>query len=137
MFLLTPNARETSEGSGLPTRGREEILKAGAAILKKLGCSHLLTTLGAQGMALFRSAKEVWHIPTTAQAVFDVTGAGDTVIATTALGLAAGLDLLDACVLANYAAGVVVGEVGAAVTTRQELRAVLRTVPFPVLERWK
>lgn len=137
VHLLTPNAKETSEGSGLPTRTPAEILQAGREIFRKLGCEHLLTTLGAQGMALFFSPDDVWHIPTTAQNVFDVTGAGDTVIATTALGLSAGLGLLDACVLANYAAGIVVGEVGAAVATPDTLQEALHSVPAPLVTRWE
>ena len=111
-FLLTPNTKETGECAGMPVRSREEILAAGRAILEKVGCPHLLTTLGSDGMALFSGPSEVWHVPTMAQDVFDVTGAGDTVIATLGLGLAAGLPLLASCVLANYAAGLVVAQVG-------------------------
>lgn len=81
-FLLTPNTKETGECAGMPVRSREEILAAGRAILEKVGCPHLLTTLGSDGMALFSGPSEVWHVPTMAQDVFDVTGAGDTVIAT-------------------------------------------------------
>lgn len=116
-FLLTPNTKETGECAGMPVRSREEILAAGRAILEKVGCPHLLTTLGSDGMALFSGPSEVWHVPTMAQDVFDVTGAGDTVIATLGLGLAAGLPLLASCVLANYAAGLVVAQVGAAVAS--------------------
>ena len=79
-YLLTPNTKETGECAGLPVRNREEILAAGRAILEKVGCPYLLTTLGPDGMALF-SGPDVWHVPTMAQDVFDVTGAGDTVIA--------------------------------------------------------
>ena len=104
VHLLTPNAKETSEGAHLPVGTQQEILRAGEAIFAKLHCDHLLTTLGAQGMALFLSQREVWHIPTVARQVFDVTGAGDTVMAVLSLGLAAGLEVLDACLLANYAA---------------------------------
>lgn len=93
-FLLTPNTKETGECAGMPVRSREEILAAGRAILEKVECPHLLTTLGSDGMALFSGPSEVWHVPTMAQDVFDVTGAGDTVIATLGLGLAAGLPLL-------------------------------------------
>lgn len=75
-FLLTPNTKETGECAGMPVRDREEILAAGRAILEKVGCPHLLTTLGSDGMALFSGPSEVWHVPTMAQDVFDVTGAG-------------------------------------------------------------
>ncbi len=136
VFMPTPNAKETSEGAHLPTGTREEILAAGKAIFEKLHCQHLLTTLGPKGMALFEAADKVWHIPTTARSVFDVTGAGDTVIATVALALAAGVDLLESCVLANYAAGIVVGQVGAASVLPDELREAIATLPVPHVDRW-
>ncbi len=135
-FILTPNAKETGECAGMPARTREEIIAAGRAILGQTGCRHLLTTLGAKGMVLFRSAKEVWHVPTMAQNVFDVTGAGDTVIATLGLGLAAGMDLPEACILANYAAGLVVAQVGAAVSSPDALIDALDRLPRPLLSRW-
>lgn len=136
VFMPTPNAKETSEGANLPTGTREEILAAGRAIFDLLHCQHLLTTLGPKGMALFETAETVWHIPTTARSVFDVTGAGDTVIATVALSLAAGIGLLQSCVLANYAAGLVVGQVGAASVTPAELREAIATLPVPHVARW-
>lgn len=131
-FLLTPNTKETGECAGLPVRNREEILAAGRAILAKVGCPHLLTTLGSDGMALFSGESDVWHVPTMAQDVFDVTGAGDTVIATLGLGLAAGLPLLASCVLANYAAGLVVAQVGAAVASPVALREAIRELPVAI-----
>ena len=133
-YLLTPNTKETGECAGLPVRNREEILAAGRAILEKVGCPYLLTTLGPDGMALF-SGPDVWHVPTMAQDVFDVTGAGDTVIASVGLGLAAGLELLPACVLANYAAGLVVAQVGAAVASSQALRQVIDELPVTI-SKW-
>lgn len=136
-FLLTPNTKETGECAGLPVRDRGEILAAGRRLLHRTGCEHLLTTLGADGMALFLRDEEVWHIPTTARDVFDVTGAGDTVIAALALALAAGWPLLDASILANYAAGLVVARVGAATVTQQELTHAIRSLPSPALTRWR
>lgn len=136
VFMLTPNAKETSEGANLPVGTKEEIVTAGQAIFDLLGCDRLLTTLGPRGMALFESRDCVWHIPTMAQEVFDVTGAGDTVIATAALALAAGHPLLESCMLANYAAGVVVGHVGAACVTPEELRAAIELGESPTLQRW-
>ena len=135
-YILTPNSKETSEAAGLPVGNREEILAAGKAILAALHCDHLLTTLGAKGMALFLNADEVWHIPTAARKVFDVTGAGDTVMATLALCLAAGMNLLEACILANYAAGMVVADVGASTVAPTSLQALLATAPEPELSRW-
>lgn len=134
--LLTPNAKEASESIHLPVKTPEDILKAGLEILEELRSPHLVVTLGGRGMAVFLDRRTVWHIPTTARKVFDVTGAGDTVIATLALGLAAGLPLLQACLLANYAAGVVVGEVGAATATPMQLTEAVKLLPRPVPARW-
>ena len=135
-FLLTPNAKETSEAAGLPVGSPEEILIAGRRLREELHADHVLTTLGADGMALFSAEGPVWHVATAARQVFDVTGAGDTVIATTALALSVGFPLLEACILANYAAGVVVGKVGASTASVEELAAALQEEP-PHRERWE
>ena len=119
--LLTPNTKEAAEGTGMLVEDRMDVVRAGLAIFKALKNTHLLITLGPDGMALFESPGQVWHIPTAARKVFDVTGAGDTVIATVALASAANLDLLTACKLANCAAGMVVAEVGAAAAERDKL----------------
>lgn len=134
--LLTPNAKETSEAARMPVKTPQEIILAGQTLIKRLGCRHLVTTLGGRGMAVFETGGTVWHIPTVARQVFDVTGAGDTVIATIALGLVSGLDLVPSCLLANYAAGIVVGQVGAATTTRQQLADTLASLPQPDIARW-
>ncbi len=123
--LLTPNTKEAAEGAGMLVEDRMGVLRAGLAIFKALRNKHLLITLGPDGMALFDSPGQVWHIPTAARKVFDVTGAGDTVIATVALAAAAGLDLLTACKLANCAAGMAVAEVGAAAAERDKLTGLL------------
>lgn len=135
--LLTPNTKEAGEGAGMPVSGRESVIEAGRAIFRRLGCRNLLITLGPDGMALFEGADTVRHIPTFARKVFDVTGAGDTVIATTALGLASGMDLLTACTLANYAAGVVVGQVGAATATPADLKETIEELPEPKVTYWQ
>ncbi len=134
--LLTPNTKETGEAAVLPVRTKEEILIAGRRLLDLASCKHLLTTLGHEGMALFLSKDEVWHIPTMAQSVFDVTGAGDTVIATLGLALAAGYEHLPSCTLANYAAGLVVAQVGAGVATPDGLIQAIETLPTPTISRW-
>ncbi|UZP66557.1 bifunctional ADP-heptose synthase [Desulfovibrio mangrovi] len=136
VFMLTPNAKETSEGANMPVGTQEEIVAAGQAIFDLLGCDRLLTTLGPRGMALFEGRDAVWHIPTMAQEVFDVTGAGDTVIATAALALAARLPLLESCMLANYAAGVVVGHVGAATVSPEGLVEAIKRSGIPDVQRW-
>ncbi len=127
-YLLTPNQKETSELSHMKINTLEDVKQAGFALKSQLNLDNILTTLGPQGMALFsqkNSEEQIWHIPTTAQQVFDVTGAGDTVIASIALALSVDIDLLDACVLANFAAGIVVGKVGSATASQEELLAVL------------
>ena len=134
--LLTPNAKETSEATLLPVKTPQDIVLAGQSLIKRLGCAHLVTTLGSRGMAVFEDSGTVWHIPTAARQVFDVTGAGDTVIATIAMGLATGLSLVPACLLANYAAGIVVAQVGAATTTPKQLAEALASLPQPDIARW-
>ncbi len=136
VHILTPNAKETSEGVNMPTGSRAELLAAGKAIFDRLSCDHLLTTLGARGMALLQTKDDVWHIPTVAQKVFDVTGAGDTVMAVLALCLSSGLNLLDACVLANYAAGLVVADVGASTVRPDALQGHIAATPKPLVSRW-
>ena len=135
-FMLTPNAKEASEATGLPVNTPHEIKIAGKAMLQQLGSDNLLITLGADGMALFCGQEVVWHIPTTAQEVFDVTGAGDTVIAVSSLCLAAGVPPLASCIIANYAAGIVVGEVGASAVSREELEAAVAKHQTSLVSAW-
>jgi D-beta-D-heptose 7-phosphate kinase/D-beta-D-heptose 1-phosphate adenosyltransferase len=91
-----------------------------------LGCEHLLVTLGEDGMALVTSDGEYVRIPTVARSVYDVSGAGDTVVATLAVALAAGATMTEAALLANHAAGIEVGKAGVATVSADELRAVVR-----------
>jgi len=99
----------------------KDIDAAGRQVLEYLGLEALLVTLGEQGMKLFEKKGSLTHIPTVAQEVFDVSGAGDTVISTFTLGLCSGASRLEAAHIANYAAGIVVGKIGTATTTREEL----------------
>lgn len=99
----------------------KDIDLAGRQILKYLELESLLVTLGEHGMQIFEKSGRITHIPTVAQEVFDVSGAGDTVIGTFTLGLCCGATKLEAAHLANFAAGIVVGKFGTAVTTRKEL----------------
>jgi rfaE bifunctional protein kinase chain/domain len=135
--LLTPNAKETSEATRLPVKTPEQIVIAGRSLMESIGCPYLVTTLGPLGMAVFQSPDDVWHIPTTALQVFDVTGAGDTVIAAMAMGLSAGAPLVQASIFANYAGGIVVGEVGAATATPAQIAHALATLPHPQVRRWE
>ncbi|HEX8948664.1 MAG TPA: D-glycero-beta-D-manno-heptose-7-phosphate kinase [Dissulfurispiraceae bacterium] len=128
--LITPNLMEASQGSGIEIKDEKSLLKAGKALLGRLSCKSVLITRGEEGMSLFRKegarAITATHIPTAAKKVFDVTGAGDTVIAAFALAHTAGAGLEDAAAIANHAAGIVVGEVGTAVATPDQLIKSLR-----------
>jgi D-beta-D-heptose 7-phosphate kinase/D-beta-D-heptose 1-phosphate adenosyltransferase len=120
--LITPNVLEASSGSGIEIKDEASLLRAGRALLGKLGCRAVLITRGEQGMSLFERRK-VSHIPTVARKVYDVTGAGDTVISAFTLAFAAGATMEGAAVIANHAAGVVVGEVGTTVATPERVIA--------------
>jgi rfaE bifunctional protein kinase chain/domain len=101
----------------------KEIDHAGREVLRYLELESLLITLGEHGMCLFEKEGKITHIPTQAQEVFDVSGAGDTVIATFTLALCCGATKLEAAHIANFAAGIVVGKIGVATTDQKELQA--------------
>jgi D-beta-D-heptose 7-phosphate kinase/D-beta-D-heptose 1-phosphate adenosyltransferase len=124
--IITPNTTEAEHASGISITGTQDLIRAGKRILRRSGIEHLLITRGEEGMALFESNARISHIPTVAQEVFDVTGAGDTVISTLALSLASGLTMLSAAVLSNIAAGIVVGKLGTASASPDELIAAIR-----------
>ncbi len=126
--IITPNAAEAEHASGVAISGTQDLIRAGKKILRQSGIEHLLITRGEEGMALFESNSRVTHIPTVAQEVFDVAGAGDTVISTLALSLVSGLSMLAAAVLSNIAAGIVVGKLGTASATPDELTAAIRNL---------
>ncbi|RPI35529.1 MAG: D-glycero-beta-D-manno-heptose-7-phosphate kinase [Nitrospiraceae bacterium] len=118
--LITPNVMEASIGSNVEIKDDKTLLKSGKSLMKKLSCKAVLITRGEQGMSLFQKEK-VSHIPTVARKVYDVTGAGDTVISAFTLAYASGANMEEAAVIANHAAGIVVGEVGTAVTTADQI----------------
>jgi rfaE bifunctional protein kinase chain/domain len=120
-MIITPNTAEVERASGIPISGARDLARAGRKILGESGIQHLLVTRGEEGMALFESVSSVTYIPTVAREVFDVTGAGDTVISTLALSLVSGLSILEAAILSNIAAGIVVGKLGTASVTPEEL----------------
>ncbi len=123
---ITPNSAEAWGGMRLPPRpGEDAVRQLGRRILKTLRVRSVLITRGEKGMTLFQSSASPRHIPARAREVYDVTGAGDTVVSVMALGLASGARPYEAAVLANAAAGVVVGKLGTATTTRDEIRAAL------------
>ncbi len=124
---MTPNTKEAWEGSGLtPQSGEEAMENLGQKILKMLHADSILITRSADGMSLFeKGKKKPVTVKATAREVFDVTGAGDTVISVFTLALACGAKLHEAAVLSNYAAGLVVAKSGTATVTPQEIEEVL------------
>jgi rfaE bifunctional protein kinase chain/domain len=121
--LVTPNHHEALRVTNTEDDTDDGMARAARAILGRLGCGSVLITRGERGMMLLSEGGEPTYVPTAAREVYDVTGAGDTVIATLAASLAAGATLLEASVLANHAAGVVVGKLGTATATAEELLA--------------
>ncbi|HUV12973.1 MAG TPA: PfkB family carbohydrate kinase, partial [Acidobacteriota bacterium] len=122
--IITPNKWEAELASGVSIFDEESLEQAGRVILQIASADDVLITRGDQGMSLISQEGRL-DIPTVAREVFDVTGAGDTVIATLALGVAAGGTVHEAAVLANHAAGVVVGKLGTASASVDELLASL------------
>ena len=123
--VITPNHLEATQAAGLHGDDDQTINQAGALIRQRLGCQSVLITRGEKGMSLYEGEGMSWHLPTQARQVYDVTGAGDTVIGTLALALATGASMREAATLANHAAGIVVGMVGTAtVSPKQLLEAV-------------
>jgi D-beta-D-heptose 7-phosphate kinase/D-beta-D-heptose 1-phosphate adenosyltransferase len=123
--LLKPNLREAEALSGVAIRGPADLARAAARLRRRIGGGALVVTRGADGMTLFESDGPGVEVATARREVFDVQGAGDTTIAALALGLRAGGTLFEAAVLANAAASVVVGKVGTATASADEVRAAL------------
>jgi len=128
LSLITPNRKEAFELADLPDETKNEnpfadknLMLVAEKLLNALRPALLLITLGEFGMLLCQRGQKPFHIPTVAQEVFDVSGAGDTVIASFTLAIAAGASPMEAAILSNHAAGIVVGKVGTAVTTPVEL----------------
>jgi len=120
--IVTPNNDEASMASGIEIENEAGLLRAGEVLLNKLGSDAVLITRGEHGMSLFENNGEITHIPTVAKEVYDVSGAGDTVIGTVALSMASGASLKEAAVISNFAAGIVVGKIGTATVTPKELK---------------
>ena len=120
--LVTPNTKEAERASGVEIVDEASFLQAGQRLLETTQVDSLLVTRGEEGMTLFEGQEHA-HIPTVAQEVFDVTGAGDTVIGSLTLAVTAGASVGEAAVLANHAASVAVGKLGTAAATVEELLA--------------
>jgi len=130
LSLITPNRKEAFELAGVedehkgvhPLQDRG-LMQVARVLQRRLKSALLLITLGDQGMLLCHPGEKPFHVPTTAQEVFDVSGAGDTVIASFTLAIAAGASPVEAAIFSNHAAGVVVGKVGTATCSPRELLA--------------
>ena len=130
MTAVKPNRAEAFLAAGIPDRSSDvppnkdvDLVRAGKELLQKWGVQHLLVTLGEHGVMFFEKGKRPHHIPTKARDVFDVSGAGDTAIALFTLALVCNATPLEAALIANHASAVVVGKLGTATVTRDELTA--------------
>jgi rfaE bifunctional protein kinase chain/domain len=124
--VITPNHHEAGQATGRWIQTEEDLVSVGRQLLGQLQAKSVLITRGEKGMTLFQDNGDITHIPTMAKEVFDVTGAGDTVISVLTMALAAGADMKQAAALSNYAAGIVVGEVGTATLKSSDLEDAVR-----------
>lgn len=124
--LVKPNREEAGIAAGIEIRNERDLSAAGARLLQLWQTEAVLVSRSEEGMSLFKPRAKPQHFPTTAREVYDVTGAGDTVLAACALALGAGATLEEATILANHAAGVAVGKVGTATVSPAELVAALQ-----------
>ena len=123
--LITPNNNEACEMLNIEEKDDNDLIKAGKSLLENLN-SALIITRGEKGMAIFEKNNEITNIPTKAKEVYDIVGAGDTVVATLALALASNATLKEAATIANYAAGVTVGKVGTSTVITDEIKNALK-----------
>jgi len=119
--ILTPNRKEAEAASGIAIVDKDSLSAAASIIIEKAGLKYLLITRSEEGMSLFSLDKDPVHIPTVAREVFDVSGAGDTVLASIAIGIAAGMEITEAAGLANVAAGIAVSKLGTSIVTPAEI----------------
>ncbi len=119
--LLTPNRREAEAASGMAIHDTESLVRAADVIMERVGLEHLLITRSEEGMSLFSRLAAPMHIPTVAREVFDVSGAGDTVLASLAAGMAAGMEMVEAARLANITAGIAVAKLGTSTVAPAEI----------------
>jgi len=119
---ITPNKKEAAEGmkENIPS-SEKELLKLGRKIKRNLNCENLIITLGKDGIILFNKENRIFHIPSVAKDVYDVTGAGDTVVASFTLSYSETKDEIISSIIANFAAGIVVGKLGTATVNSEEL----------------
>lgn len=122
MSILTPNINEASGGAGINIKDEKSLIKASQKILRKVSSDNLLITRGESGMSLFnRDNKDHRHLKARAKNVFDVTGAGDTVISALTVAICAGASVYEACYIANIAAGIAVSQLGTYAVSANEV----------------
>jgi D-beta-D-heptose 7-phosphate kinase / D-beta-D-heptose 1-phosphate adenosyltransferase len=126
--MITPNRKEAGLAAGIEINNRADLISAGNKLRKSVGLQRLLVTCGKEGMVLFQEGKDPFSIRSQARQVFDVSGAGDTVISLLGLAVASGASFEQAATLANTAAGLVVGKVGTATISRNELSRAIAPV---------
>jgi D-beta-D-heptose 7-phosphate kinase/D-beta-D-heptose 1-phosphate adenosyltransferase len=126
--LITPNKKEAALATGIEINDQSSLAKAADKIFESVGINKLLITCGKDGMALFEKNKAPYHVRAEARQVYDVSGAGDTVLAVLGLALASGASIHDSVTIANTAAGKVVGKSGTATVSKQELASALKIV---------
>ncbi|MFC1839963.1 D-glycero-beta-D-manno-heptose-7-phosphate kinase [Thermodesulfobacteriota bacterium] len=124
--IVTPNHHEAGSFCRFEITDEESLIRAGNYILDKIKCKSVLITQGKDGMTLFEAGSNPSHIPTVAMKVFDVSGAGDTVISALSMGLAAGMNRQSAALISNFASGIVVGEVGTSTVSAEDLKTAIR-----------
>jgi D-beta-D-heptose 7-phosphate kinase/D-beta-D-heptose 1-phosphate adenosyltransferase len=127
--LITPNKSEAADAAGIDIRDEKTLLAAGAKLLRRWRAQGILITRGADGMSLFRPRRKPRHFPTEPRDVFEVTGAGDTVVAVCALVLACGGDFAAAAMIANLAAGFVGDEIGTVAVPFNKLKLKIEELP--------
>jgi D-beta-D-heptose 7-phosphate kinase/D-beta-D-heptose 1-phosphate adenosyltransferase len=129
--IITPNKKEAARVSGIEIACEKDLTRAGKKLLHNLSCEAVLITRGEEGMTLFeRTRKTATHIPTKAKEVYDVTGAGDTLIAVLAMAMAVGASYEEAARISNHAAGIVVSKLGTATVAPRELIDSITSDPF-------
>ncbi|RKZ26794.1 D-glycero-beta-D-manno-heptose-7-phosphate kinase [bacterium] len=119
--IITPNKKEAGEAVGIKIRDEKSLLRVGRKLMKKTGAENILITRGSEGMSLFYGDGEVEHFPTMARQVYDVTGAGDTVVSVFTATLSAGGTLREGAIISSHAASVVIGKLGTAVASPKEI----------------
>jgi D-beta-D-heptose 7-phosphate kinase/D-beta-D-heptose 1-phosphate adenosyltransferase len=119
--IITPNKKEAEAASKLPIENEDDLRKIGRKLLEEIKTDAILITRGKEGMSLFENEGKIINIPTRAKEVYDIAGAGDTVVSVLGLGIASGLTFKNSAEIANIAAGIVVGKVGTATVTGQEI----------------